>query len=145
VQIGKPTHTGCFADLIIGTELKRKTHLKPNNTIKEILDALASQDRQGNTSLIFRLEPNLIQDAMNALQAYRKVFAPVISGLTDTSSIYAAYERMRQAEGTKNAILLLVECQTAQQFREALGPLRIRHSSEWRFLDQEQNEVAEDR
>jgi hypothetical protein len=119
--------------------------LKPNNTIKEILDALASQDRQGNNSLIFRLEPNLIQDAMNSLQGYRKVFAPVISGLTDTSSIYAAYEQMRQAEGTKNPILLLVECQTTQQFREALGPLRIRHSSEWRLLDQEQNEVAEDR
>ena len=115
--------------------------MKPKNTIQEILDALASQNRQGNTSLIFRLEPNLIQDAMNALRGYRKVFAPVISGLTDTSSIYAVYERMRQADD----ILLLVECQTAQQFREALGPLRIRHSSEWRFLDQEQNDVAEDR
>ena len=119
--------------------------MKPKNTIQEILDALASQNRQGNTSLIFRLEPDLIQDAMNALRGYRKVFAPVISDLTDTSSIYAAYERMRQADGSKDSILLLVECQTAQQFREALGPLRIRHSSEWRFLDQEQNDVAEDR
>jgi hypothetical protein len=110
--------------------------LKPNNTIEEILDALASQNRQGNTSLIFRLEPNLIQDAMNALRGYRKVFAPVISGLTDTSPICAAYERMRQADGNKDVILLLVECQTAQEFREALAPLPIRHSSEWRFLDQ---------
>jgi len=67
------------------------------------------------------------------------------SGLTDTLSIYAVYERMRQADGTKDSILPLVECQTAQQFREVLSPLRIRHSSEWRFLDQEQNDVTEDR
>jgi hypothetical protein len=110
--------------------------LKPKNTIEEILDAVASQDQQGNTSLIFRLEPNLIEDAMNALRAYRKIFAPIILGLTDTSPICAAYERMRQADENKDVILLLVECQTAQQFRDALLPLPIRHSSEWRFLDQ---------
>jgi len=110
--------------------------LKPTNRIQEILDALASQNRQGNTSLIFRLEPNLIQDAMNALRGYRKIFAPVISGQTDTSPICAAYERMRQADGNQDVILLFVECQSAEQFREALGPLPIRHSSEWRSLDQ---------
>ena len=109
--------------------------MKPNNTIKEILDALASQDRQGNDSLIFRLEPNLIEDAMNSLQGYRKVFAPVISGRTDTSSIYAAYEQMRQAGETRHTILVLVECQTIGEFREALGRLPIRKSSEWRSLD----------
>lgn len=110
--------------------------LKPNNTIEEILDALASQNGQENTSLIFRLEANLIPDAMNALRGHRKIFAPVISGLTDPSPIYAAYEQMRQADGNKDVILLLVECRTAEEFREALAPLPIRHSSEWRFLDQ---------
>ena len=116
--------------------------MKPQNTIKEILDALASQNRQENTSLIFRLEPSLIQDAMNALRGYRKVFAPVISGLTDTAPIYAAYEQMRQADGTKDSILLLVECQTERQFLEALDTLPFRKSSEWRFLTKEHNDVA---
>ncbi len=37
---------------------------------------------------------------MNALPAYRKLFAPVIPGLTDTVPIYAAYERLRQADET---------------------------------------------
>ena len=106
--------------------------MKPENPIDTILDALASQQRQGETSLIVRLEPDLIQDAMNALRCYRKLFAPVIPGLTDTVPIYAAYERMRQAEETKHTILLLVECQTMGEFREALGRLPIRKSSEWR-------------
>ena len=69
---------------------------------------------------------------MNALRGYRKLFAPVIPGLTDTVPIYAAYERMRQAHQTKHTILLFVECQTIQEFREALGRLPIRKSSEWR-------------
>jgi hypothetical protein len=110
---------------------KEKT-LKPKNTINAILDALASQQQRGETSLIVRIEPDLIQDAMNALRSYRKLFAPVIPGLTDTVPIYAAYERMRQAHVTKHTILLFVECQTMGQFREALGPLPIRKSSEWR-------------
>ena len=103
--------------------------MKPKNTIKTILEAAASR---GELSLTVRLEHNLIQDAMNALKGYRKVFAPVISGLTDTSPIYAAYERMRQADEYKHSILLLVECQTEQQFREALNTVPIRKSSEWR-------------
>lgn len=106
--------------------------MKPKNPINAILDALASQQRQGETSLIVRIEPDLIQDAMNALRGYRKLFAPVIPGLTDTVPIYAAYERMRQAHETKHTILLFVECQTIQEFREALGRLPIRKSSEWR-------------
>ena len=111
---------------------ERKNTLKPENPINAILDALASQQRQGETSLIVRLEPDLIQDAMNALRAYRKLFAPVIPGQTDTVPIYAAYEQMRQAGETKHTILLFVECQTIQEFREALGRLPIRKSSEWR-------------
>ncbi len=110
--------------------------MKPKN-INAILDALASQQRQGETSLIVRLEPDLIQDAMNALRSYRKLFAPVIPGLTDTVPIYAAYEQMRQADVTQQTILLLVECQTMGEFREALSRLPIRKSSEWRSLDNE--------
>ena len=106
--------------------------MKPNNSINPILDALASQQWQGETSLTVRLEPGLIQEAMNALPGYRKLFAPVIPGLTDTVPIYAAYEQMRQAGETKHTILLFVECQTIQEFREALGRLPIRKSSEWR-------------
>ena len=106
--------------------------MNPKNSINAILDTLASQQRQGETSLLVRLEPDLIQDAMNALPGYRKLFAPVIPGLTDTVPIYAAYERMRQAHQTKHTILLFVECQTIQEFREALGRLPIRKSSEWR-------------
>jgi hypothetical protein len=106
--------------------------LKPNNPIHAILDALAAQQRQGETSLTVRIEPDLIQDAMNALRAYRKLFAPVIPGVTDTAPIYAAYEQMRQARETTHTILLLVECQTIGEFREALGRLPIRKSSEWR-------------
>lgn len=110
--------------------------MKPKNPINTILDALASQ-QQGETSLIVRLEPDFIQDAMNALRGYRKLFAPVISGLTDTAPIYAAYERMRQVDATQHTILLLVECQTIEEFREALGRLPIRKSSEWRDFDDE--------
>ena len=107
----------------------------PKNPINAILDALASQPRQGETSLIVRIEPDLIQDAMNALRNYRKLFAPVIPGQTDTAPIYAVYERMRQADMTRQTILLFIECQTMEEFREALGRLPLRNSSEWRPLD----------
>jgi hypothetical protein len=106
--------------------------MKPENPINAIVDALASQQRQGETSLVVTIKPDLIHEAMNALQSYRKLFAPVISGLTDTVPIYTAYERMRQAGETKQTILLLVECQRIEEFREALGRLPIRKSSEWR-------------
>ena len=105
--------------------------MKPKNPINAILDALAAQQRQGETSLTVRIEPDLIQDAMN-VPGYRKLFAPVIPGPTDTGPIYAAYEQMRQAGETKHTILLFVECQTIQDFREALDRLPIRKSSEWR-------------
>ena len=108
--------------------------MKPRNPINAILDALDSQQQRGETSLIVRLEPDVIQDAMNALRSYRKLFAPVIPGLTDTVPIYAAYEQMRQEDVTKHTILLLVECQTMEEFREALGRLPIRKSSEWRSV-----------
>lgn len=114
---------------------KRKNSLKPKNPINAILDALASQQRQGETSLIVTLKPDFIQDAMNALHGYRTLFAPVIPGLTDTAPIYATYERMRQADVTRQAILLFVECQTMDEFREALVRLPIRKSSEWRSFD----------
>jgi hypothetical protein len=113
---------------------RKENTLKPKNPIAAILDALASQQRQGETSLIVRLEPGLIQDAMNALRTYRKLFAPVIPGLTDTMPVYAAYEQMRQEDVTKHTILLLVECQTMGEFREAINRLPIRKSSEWRSL-----------
>jgi hypothetical protein len=104
--------------------------MKPKNPIHAILDAVAAQQRQGETSLTVRIEPDLIQDALN-IPGYRKLFAPVIPGLTDPAPIYAAYEQMRQA-GETNTILVLVECQTIGDFREALGRLPIRKSSEWR-------------
>jgi hypothetical protein len=106
--------------------------LEPKNSIHAILDALASQQRRGETSLIVRLELGLIQDAMTALRGHRKLFAPVIAGLTDTGPIYAAYEQMRQGDVTQHTILLLVECQTTGEFRDALGRLPVRKSSEWR-------------
>jgi hypothetical protein len=111
---------------------EKENILEPKHPINAILDALAAQQRQGETSLIVRLEPGFIQDAINALRDYRQLFAPVIPGLTDTAPIYAAYEQMRQADETRHTILLLVECQTIQEFREALGRLPIRKSSEWR-------------
>ena len=108
--------------------------MKPYNPINAILDALASQQRRGESSLTVKIEPDLIQDAMN-VPGYRKLFAPVTPGLTDTAPIYAAYEQMRQAGETRDAIfLVLVECQTIGEFREALGRLPIRKSSEWRFF-----------
>jgi hypothetical protein len=113
------------------THTEKENTLKPKNPIQAILDALAAQQRQGETSLTVRIEPDLIQDAMN-VPGYRKLFAPVIPGLTDTTPIYAAYEQMRQAGETKHTILVLVECQTIGEFREALGRLPIRKSSEWR-------------
>ena len=106
--------------------------MEPKNPISAILDTLASQQRQSETSLVVTIEPDLIQEAMNALRAYRKLFAPVIPGQTDTAQIYAAYEQMRRAGETRQTILLFVECQTIQEFREALGRLPIRKSSEWR-------------
>jgi hypothetical protein len=113
---------------------EKENTLKPNNPINAILDALAAQQRQGETSLSVRLEPDLILDALNALPGYRKLFAPVIPGVTDMAPIYAAYEQMRQAEETRHTILVLVECRTMQEFREALDRLPIRKSSEWRSL-----------
>ena len=109
--------------------------MKPKNPINAILDALASQQQTGETSLIVRIEPSLIEEATNALRSYRKLFAPVIPGLTDTAPIYAAYEQMRQAHVTEQTILLLVECQTLQEFRDAIGRMPIRHSSEWRSFE----------
>jgi hypothetical protein len=110
----------------------KESTLKPKNPINAILDALASQQQRGETSLIVRIEPDVIQDAMNALRGYRKLFAPVIPGLTDTVPIYAVYEQMRQEDVTKFTILLLVKCQTIEEFRDAIGRMPIRHSSEWR-------------
>jgi hypothetical protein len=111
--------------------------LIPKNSIQEILDALALQQQHGETSLIVTIQPGLIQDAMNALRDSRKLFAPFISGVMDTSPIYAAYEQMqaRVANQTMQTILLFVECKSTEEFREALGRMPIRHSSEWRDLD----------
>jgi hypothetical protein len=117
------------------TSHTEKEHtLKPKNSISTILDALASQQQHGETSLIVRIGPDLIQDAMYALRGYRKLFAPVIPGVTDTAPIYAAYEQM-QAHVTKHTILVFVECQTMGDFREALDRLPTRKSSEWRSFD----------
>ena len=106
--------------------------MNPKNPINAFLDALAAQQRQGETSLTVTIEPDLIQDAMNALRDYRKLFAPVIAGLTDMAPIYAAYEQMRQAGETTHTILVLVECRTIAEFREALNRMPIRKASEWR-------------
>jgi len=126
---------------------EKENTLKPKNPINTILDALASQQRQGETSLIVRIEPDLIQDAMNALRGYRTLFAPVIPGLTDTVPIYEIYERMRQANETKHTILLFVECQSIREFREALDRRPLRKSSEWRssFNDSEWRSFFNDR
>ena len=107
--------------------------MKPTNSIHAILDALAAQQRQGETSLTVRIEPDLIQDTMN-VPGYRKLFAPVTPGLTDTAPIYAAYEQLRQAWGTGHVMLVLVECQTIEEFRDALGRLPSQKSSEWRVF-----------
>jgi hypothetical protein len=116
---------------------EKEDTLKTKNSVNVILDALALQQQQGETSLIVTIEPDLVQDAMNALRDYRKLFAPVVPGQTDTEPIYAAYEEMRQANAGRHTILLFVECQTMEEFREALSRLPIRHSSEWRHLDPE--------
>lgn len=110
------------------------------NNINEILDALASQQQRGETSLVVTIEPGLIPEAMNALRSYRKLFAPVIPGVTDTAPIYETYEQMRRAQAGKQTILLFVRCQTIEQFREALEPLPIRNSSEWRGFDTEESD-----
>jgi hypothetical protein len=114
--------------------------LKPQNPIHAILEAIAAQQRQGETAPTVRIEPDLIQDAMN-VPGYRKLFAPVVPGLTDPAPIVAAYEQMRQA-GEINTILVLVECQTIGEFREALGRLPIRKSSEWRAFDEGHREFV---
>jgi len=113
------------------SQTEKENTLKPKNPINAILDALASGQRQGETSRTVRIEPDLIQDAMN-VPGCRKLFALVIPGLTDTAPIYAAYEQMRQDSETRHTILVLVECQTIDEFREALIRLPIRKSSEWR-------------
>jgi hypothetical protein len=113
--------------------------MKPKNTINAILDELASRQQRGESSLIVTIEPDLIPEATNALRSYRKQFAPLIPGLTDTAPIYAAYEEMRQEDVTKHTILLLVECQTLQEFRDAIGRMPIRHSSEWRSFSTEES------
>ena len=120
---------------------EKENTLIHKNSINAILDALASQQQHGETSLIVTIEPDLIQDAMNALGGYRKLFAPFIHGVTDTAPIYAAYEQMR-ARTTKQTILLFVECQTIEEFREALVRLPIRKSSEWRSLDDDHLEFT---
>jgi hypothetical protein len=126
---------------------EKENTLKSQNTINQILDSLDAQQQSGETSLIVRIEPGLIPDAMNALRSYRTLFAPVIAGLTDTAPIYENYERLRQANETKPAVLLLVECQTIEQFRKALDPLGIRNSSEWRssFNDAEWSAFFDDK
>ncbi len=114
---------------------EKENILIPKNSINAILDALALQQPHGETSLIVTIEPGLIPDAMNAIRGYRKLFAPFIPGVTDTAPIYAVHERMRQADATQHTILLFVECQSLDEFREALGRLPIRKSSEWRSFD----------
>ena len=106
--------------------------MKSMDTLNAILEALAAQKQRGETSLIVTIEPELIPNAMNALRSYRKLFAPVIPGVTDPAPIYEAYEQMRQDQAGRQTILLFVACQTIEQFREALEPLPIRKSSEWR-------------
>jgi hypothetical protein len=44
---------------------EKENTLKPKNPIHAILDALAAQQRRGETSLTVRIELDLIQDAMN--------------------------------------------------------------------------------
>ena len=118
--------------------------MKPTNTINAILDALAEQRRQGEKSLIAKIEPNLIQDAVSSLREYRKLFAPVVPGVTDTDPIYAKYEEMRQEDQSLHTILLLVECPSIDEFREALLRMPIRKSSEWRSMWPTDSETAAD-
>ena len=104
------------------------------DSINAIVDELASGQQRGETSLIVTIEPSLIEEATNALRDYRKLFAPLIPGMTDTSPIYAAYEQMR-SRISQQSILLFVECQSTEEFREALLRIPLRKSSEWRPLD----------
>ena len=120
----EPRHGSCWRRNRLKERKGSENTLKPKYTIKAILDALASQRRRGETALIVRIEPNLIQDAMNALPDYRKVFAPVVPGLTDLLPIYEAYERVQQAERTRQSVLLLVQCRSTQEFRDAIPRLR---------------------
>lgn len=108
--------------------------MKSTNTIEAVLDALASQRQQGETSLIVTIKPDLIQDAMSALPGCRKVFAAVVPGVTDTAPIHAAYQRIQEGGDPGHTILLLVECRTTQQFSDAIGRLPVRKSSEWHTL-----------
>lgn len=97
--------------------------MKPRKTVKAMLDAVASQRRRRETALIVRIEPKLIQDAVNALPSYRKVFAPVVPGVTDLGPIYEAYEGVRQDDGTRQCVLLLVQCRRIEEFRNAIPPV----------------------
>ena len=106
--------------------------MQSDNPIHAILDSLAQQQREGATSLVVTIEPDLIPEAMSTLRDYRKLFAPVILGVTDIAPIYASYERMKQEAEGGVAILILVECGTLDEFRDAIGRMPIRHSSEWR-------------
>ena len=112
--------------------------MNPQKNIKAILDGLALQ-QQGEASLSITIESDLILDAMNALRDYRKIFAPVIPGATNKSSIEAAYERMRQASASKLTVLVFVECKTKQEFLVALDRLPVRKSSEWRIFGDERD------
>ena len=106
--------------------------MKSNNSISAILNSLAQKLQESETSLVVNLAPSLIPDAMTVLRDYKKLFAPVIPGLTDTAPIYSAYEQLRQEDKAGHALLLLVQCKTLAKFRDAIGEMPIRHSSEWR-------------
>lgn len=103
-------------------------------SLQTILDALAAQQQRGGTSLTVTIEPGLIPEATKALRGYRTLFAPVIPGVTDLAPIHAIYEEMRQEDAAKHSILLLVDCQTLDQFRDAISQMPLRHSSEWRAI-----------
>lgn len=104
-----------------------------NSIVRSMLDTLAAKLQQGETSLVVHIKPDLIKEAMDALQVeYKTLFAPVIAGQTDTAAIYSNYERMRQAFGPQPTALVIVECQTKEEFSEAIGRMPRRHSYEWR-------------
>ncbi len=101
------------------------------NSIQAIRESIAAQQREGERPLTVRIGPGLTEDALN-LPGFRKLFAPVISGETDMGPIDAACEQMRQACEPVEVILVLVECGTIGEFREAVERLPVRTSSEWR-------------
>ena len=107
--------------------------MQPKNTVPAILDALAAQERRGETSLTIRIQPDLIQDVMK-IPGYRKLFAPVTPGVSDPAAIYAAYEQMQQGVEARHIILVLVVCETIAEFHEALDRMPMRKSAEWRNL-----------